>query len=132
MNLSVDNAICPSREFVDEVLHLIDDSSSCCSLEDSFASTLSTASLDEQEDEILSLGGEDNYGDCRWEATAEVAKNTSPVPPCRYPTPYSETTTPKTSRRRFSRAAISNSMLQMPTDGSGSAFSKKNRRRPQS
>jgi hypothetical protein len=66
MNLVVDNAICPSREFVDEVLHMPDDSSSCCSLDDSFSSILYSNSLDEKDNEILSLdGGEDSYGDCR-------------------------------------------------------------------
>jgi hypothetical protein len=121
INLVVDNAICPSQEFVDEVLQVTDDSSSCCSLDDSFASILSTHSLDEQEDEILSLGAEDSYGDCRWKTTAEVTNNTSPVPPCRCPTPSS----PKMPQQKISNAAIRNWMLQMPMDGSGHTFSKK-------
>jgi hypothetical protein len=137
MNLVVDNAICPSQEFVDEVLLHVntdDDSSSCCNLDDSFARILSTNnSLDEQEDDILSLGGggEDSYRDCRWDETtaAEVTKNTSlMVPPCRCPpTPSSKTTTPKMPKRKISKAAIRNWMLQMPTeDGTGHTFTKKN------
>jgi hypothetical protein len=75
MNLVVDNAICPSREFVDEVLHVFDDdSSSCCSLGDSFASIFcsSNSPLDEQDDKSISLdSGDDRYGDCRWETSLD-------------------------------------------------------------
>jgi hypothetical protein len=111
---------------VDEVLRVTDASSSfCCLDDDSFASFLSTNSLDEQEDDIISVGGEDSYGDCRWETTAEVTKNTSLVPPCRCPTSSSKTS-PKMSKQRLPKGAILNWMLQMSTDGSGSAFSKKN------
>jgi hypothetical protein len=104
-------------------------------MDDSFASIILSTnnSLDEQqEDDILSLGGEDScYRDCRWETTAaEVTKNTSLVPPCRCPPkPSSKTTIPKMPKRKISKAAIRNWMLQiqMPTtDGSGHTFSKKN------
>jgi hypothetical protein len=125
MILAVDNAICPSQEFVDEILHVTDDSSSCCSLDDSFACSLSACSLDEQDDDSLSLGDEDSYGDCRWATTAEVTKNTPLVPPCRCltPTPSSKTTQ-KIPKGKLSKAAIRNWMLQMPMDGPSHPFSK--------
>jgi hypothetical protein len=118
MNLVVDNAICPSQEFVDEVLHLPDDSSASCSLDDSFSS------IHEQDNKILSPGGEDDSGVSRWETTARVTKKTL-SPPCKCTTPSSKTSL-KMPKRRLSEGAISNWMLQMPTDGLGDAFNKMN------